>query len=227
MIPLQRVVVGVLVLGLAVSSQAQVPAIEAQFVKTSTSARALIVEQGRHLFSVDGRVRTDTFRDGEHTSRIVGPFEHTRLDRSGSTIGEWITVNHKSRTAVRGVGEYIIHAPTEDVVRSCSAAREELQQGTPRGGGPLGKCSRGPLVLAGFRSIGEFGAGSPEYVMEVWYFANTPIGSLAERRNVISDGHVSETRLTAVRETTVPENTFNVPAGYRVIDLPEWTRSGR
>lgn len=227
MISLQRVVAGVLVLGLAVSGQAQVPAIEAHFVKTSTSARTLVVEQGRHLFSEDGRVRTDTFLDGEHTSRIVRPFERPRMDRPGATIGERITVNHRSRTAVRGVGEYIIHGPTEDVVPSCAMAREELEQGALPEGGPLGKCARGPLVLTGFRSIGEFGPGAPDYVMDVWYFANMPIGSLAERRNVISDGHVSETRLTAVRETTVPENTFDVPAGYRVVDLPEWTAGQR
>ena len=141
---LHRVMFSVLVLGFAVSGQAQVPVIEAHFVKTSTSARTLVVEQGRHLFSDDGRVRTDTFRDGEHTSRIVRPFERTRLDRPGATIGERITVNHGSRTAFRGVGEYIIHAATEDVVPSCSRAQAEPRQDPASRGGPLGECSRVP-----------------------------------------------------------------------------------
>ena len=76
----------------------------------------------------------------------------------------------------------------------------------------------GPLALTGFRFVGDL-APDLSFELEEWYAVGAPTTHLIERHNVMSDGSVSETRVIAVARTTVPENMFDVPEGYTVLDL--------
>ena len=85
-------------------------------------------------------------------------------------------------------------------------------------GRPIAERAIGPLVLTGFRFVGDF-APNLSFELEEWYAVGAPTTHLIERRNVMSDGTVSETRVIAVVRTTVPESMFAVPEGYTVLDL--------
>ena len=220
------IVCGVSVLS-AISVHAQISAIRADFVRTSTNAESgqvTHIEHGYHLFSDDGRVRKDTFRGGEHVSEIVLPDD--RASDGWRRLGELITVHHASREATRGVTDYFVQGPrSKDVpLLPCQGWREDPVGRAPTDGEQLGECAKGPLVLTGFLAAGTYGGGPVSYVTERWYFAETPTEDLAELRNRTSEGVVNEMRLTEIRRTTVPENTFDIPAGYHVIDLRELRR---
>lgn len=179
---------------------------------------------GYHLFSDDGRVRKDTFRDGERMSEIVLP-----SDRGGDgwrRLGALIRVDHASRSATRGVTDYFVTGSRSEEVTlpPCPTWRDDPVGRTPTTGEQLGRCAKGALTLIGFVAAGTYPGSAVSYVTERWYFDGTPTEDLAEQRSRTSDGRVDETRLTDVRRTTVPETVFDAPAGYDVVDLPEWRR---
>ena len=223
---LRLLVLGLFVFWVVFPAQAQVLTIQADYVTTETTRTGdvRIAEYGRHYLSNDGRSRVERFRDDGHTSRIV--FSGDGNDDDG--IGERIDLNHRTRSATRRIAGYW-WPPGES--RSDTAAPSQdgndvfelpehvdWVEGRMIEGRPIAERAIGPLVLRGFRFVGDL-APNLSFELEEWYAVNAPTTHLIERRNVMSDGTVNETRVIAVAQTTVPESMFAVPEGYRVLDL--------
>ena len=218
---LRLLVLGLFVFWVVFPAQAQVSVIQADYVTTETTraGELEIIEYGRHYLSNDGRSRVERFRDDGHTSKIV---------RSGGGnddgIGERIDLNHQTRLATRDVAGYwwppvesrSDHdpAPSGDV----DGVLELPEDADWIEGQRLAERAIGPLALTGFRFVGDL-APDLSFELEEWYAVGAPATHLIERHNVMSDGSVSETRVIAVARTTVPENMFDVPEGYTVLDL--------
>ena len=210
---------------LTVSAHAQIPVVRADFVRTFSRAASdepAIVEHGHHLFSEDGRVRKDTFRGDEHVAEIVLPPRLAEDDGLGSELGRRLRIDYTRRVATWDTTGYSIPTIGTDGLPQCSGWRQAPSFRGQTRDGPVGRCSIGPFVLTGFADARTHPHSGDSYATEWWVFVNTPTEDLAERRTVTSEGSVDELRLTRITHTSVQEEAFDMPAGYRVVDLQQW-----